>query len=283
VFWGRRSGSHALDTFAVSGGVPRRRCDAPYLGLACPPPATMARLVTIRALLVEDEPLAVRRLRRLVRGEPDVQVVGACGDVAAARTAIDTLAPDLLFLDVQLPGADGLALLRGLPPERRPAVIFVTAYERYAVPAFAHEAVDYLLKPIDPERFRAAVARARRRLGRRDTAATDGPPLERLLVRERGRAFFVRVEEVDWFEAEGNYVRLHVGRVTHRVRLPLATIEARLDRRAFRRISRSHIVQLDRIRELQPWFHGDGLVILTSGARLRLSRRYREGVYGEER
>lgn len=237
--------------------------------------------MTIRTLLVEDEPLALRRLRRLLRDEADVKVVGACGDVPAARAAIETLTPDLLLLDVQLPGADGLTLLEELPAERRPAVIFVTAYDRYAVPAFAHEAVDYLLKPIDPQRLRTAVARARRRLARRDHAGAgaDGAPLTRLLVRERGRAYFVRVEEVDWFEAGGNYVRLHVGRSTHRVRLPLAQLEARLDRVAFRRISRSHIVRIDGIRELQPWFHGDGLVILTNGARLRLSRRYRDRVY----
>jgi two-component system, LytTR family, response regulator len=237
--------------------------------------------VTIRALLVEDEPLALRRLRRLLRDEADVRVVGTCGDVPAARTAIETLTPDLLLLDVRLPGADGLTLLEALPAERRPAVIIVTAFDRYAVPAFAHEAVDYLLKPIDPQRFRSAVARARRRLARREHAGAgaDGAPLTRLLVRERARAFFVKVDEVDWFEAGGNYVRVHVGRATHRIRLPLAQLEARLDRRAFRRISRSRIVRLDGIRELQPWFHGDGLVILTSGAKLRLSRRFRDRLY----
>jgi two-component system, LytTR family, response regulator len=235
--------------------------------------------VTIRALLVEDEPLALRRLRRLLRDEADVKVVGTCGDVPAARTAVETLAPDLVLLDVQLPGSDGLALLEDLPVDQRPAVIFVTAFERYAVPAFAHEAVDYLLKPIDPQRLRLAVARARRRLARRTHAGTEEAPLTRLLVRERGRAFFVRVEEVDWLETAGNYVRVHVGRAMHRVRLPLTQLEARLDRRAFRRISRSHIVRIDGIRELQPWFHGDGLVILTSGAKLRLSRRYRDRLY----
>ena len=235
--------------------------------------------MTIRAVVVEDEPLAVRRLRRLLRGETDVRIVAACGDAASARRAIERHMPDLLFLDVQLPGVDGLTLLKEVAADRPPAVIFVTAYERYAVPAFAHEAVDYLLKPIDPERFRAAVARARRRLGRRETAADEGTPLVRLLVRERGRAFFVRVDEADWFEAAGNYVRVHVGRATHRVRLPLARLEARLDRRQFRRINRSYIVQLDRIRELQSWFHGDGVVILTSGTRLRLSRRYRDRLY----
>ncbi|MGH7538507.1 MAG: LytR/AlgR family response regulator transcription factor [Gemmatimonadales bacterium] len=226
----------------------------------------------IRALLVEDEPLATRRLRRLLSAEPDVKVVGARGDAASARAAIDRLAPDLMFLDVQLPGADGLTLLEGLPPERRPAIVFVTAYAQYAVPAFAHDAVDYLLKPIDPERFRAAVARA----------APNGAPLTRLLVREQDRAFFVRVEQVEWFEAAGNYVRLHLGRAAHRVRVPLSRIAAQLDRRHFRRISRSHIVQLDCIRELQPWFHGDGVVILTSGARLRLSRRFRDRLYEEK-
>lgn len=235
--------------------------------------------MTIRALLVEDEPLALRRLRRLLRDEADIKVVGTCGDVPAARTAVETLAPDLVLLDVQLPGSDGMALLEELPVDQRPAVIFVTAFERYAVPAFAHEAVDYLLKPIDPQRLRLAVARARRRLARRAHAATDDAPLTRLLVRERGRAFFVRVEEVDWLETAGNYVRVHVGRAMHRVRLPLTQLEARLDRRAFRRISRSHIVRIDGIRELQPWFHGDGLVILTSGAKLRLSRRYRDRLY----
>ena len=235
--------------------------------------------MTIRTLLVEDEPLALRRLRRLLRDEADVKVVGTCGDVPAARTAVETLAPDLVLLDVQLPGSDGLVLLEELPVDQRPAVIFVTAFERYAVPAFAHEAVDYLLKPIDPQRLRLAVARARRRLARRTHAGTEDAPLTRLLVRERGRAFFVRVEEVDWLETAGNYVRVHVGRALHRVRLPLTQLEARLDRRAFRRISRSHIVRIDGIRELQPWFHGDGLVILTSGAKLRLSRRYRDRLY----
>jgi two-component system, LytTR family, response regulator len=234
--------------------------------------------VTIRALLVEDEPLAVRRLRRLLRREPDVRVVAACADVSAARAALSRHRPDLLLLDVQLPGGDGLTLLAGLPPERRPEIVFVTAFAQYAVPAFAHAAADYLLKPIDPDRLRAALGRVRRRLGRREAAGEAGP-LGRLLVRERGRAFFVRVDQVDWFEALGNYVRLHVGRATHRVRLPLATLAARLDPAGFRRISRSHIVRLDAVRELQPWFHGDGVVILSSGTRLRLSRRFRGRLY----
>jgi two-component system LytT family response regulator len=235
----------------------------------------------IRVLVVEDEPLAVRRLRRLLKSERDVRVIGACGDVPAARRGIAALAPDLVLLDVQLPGADGLALLDELPSGRRPAVIFVTAFERYAVRAFDHQAVDYLLKPIDPERFRTAIARARRHLERRDAAASPEAPLSRLLVRERGRAFFVRVEEVDWLEAQGNYVRVHVGRASHRLRTSIGALEPQLDARAFRRINRSQIVALDRVRELQPWFHGDGVVILTSGARLRLSRRYRDRVYGD--
>jgi len=234
----------------------------------------------IRVLVVEDEPLAVRRLRRLLKSERDVNVVAVCGDVASARREIAARAPDLLLLDVQLPGSDGLALLAGLPAARRPAVIFVTAYERYAVPAFDHQAVDYLLKPIDPDRFRLAIARARRHLERTDGAAAPAAPLSRLLVRERGRAFFVRLEDVDWFEAQGNYVRVHAGRASHRLRASIGALEPQLDPRHFRRINRSQIVALDRVRELQPWFHGDGVVILTSGVRLRLSRRYRDRVYG---
>ena len=235
----------------------------------------------LRVLVVEDEPLAVRRLRRLLKAERDVRVIGVCGDVATARSGIETLSPDMLLLDVQLPGTDGLALLDGLPRDQRPAVIFVTAHERYALPAFSHGAVDYLLKPVDPDRFRAAIERARHRLDRRDTASPVAVPISRLLVRERGRAFFVRVEAIEWLEGRGNYVYVHVGRATHRVRLSIGVLEARLDARHFRRINRSQIVALDRVRELQPWFHGDGLVILTGGARLRLSRRYRERVYGD--
>ena len=243
--------------------------------------------MTIRALIVDDEPLACRRLRRLLRTERDLEVVGECGDGASALAAIRRGRPDLVFLDVRLPGVDGLTLLRRVAGGPRPEVVFVTAYDRYAASAFDHEAVDYVLKPIAPERLREAVERARRRLGGRESGAAVPPPpsslptpLERLLVRERGRAFFVRADEVEWIEAAGNYARLHHGRRAHALRTALTALERRLDPQRFRRVSRSALVNVDRVAEIQPWFHGDALVILQSGARVRLSRRYRSRLLG---
>lgn len=238
--------------------------------------------MTIRALIVDDELLACRRLRRLLRAEADVAVVGECADGDSALAAIRREGPDLVFLDVQMPGVDGLSLLDKVAPggvARRPEVVFVTAHDQYAARAFDHAAVDYVLKPIVPERLREAVRRARLRLAKGDTEA-PAPPLDRLLVRERGRAFFVRSEDVDWVEAAGNYARLHQGRRVHAVRTALSALERRLDPRRFRRVSRSALVNVDRVAEIQPWFHGDGLVILQSGTRVRLSRRYRDRLFG---
>lgn len=238
--------------------------------------------MTIRALIVDDELLACRRLRRLLRAEADVAVVGECADGDSALAAIRREGPDLVFLDVQMPGVDGLSLLDKVAPggvARRPEVVFVTAHDQYAARAFDHAAVDYVLKPIVPERLREAVRRARLRLAKGDTEA-PAPPLDRLLVRERGRAFFVRTEDVDWVEAAGNYARLHQGRRVHAVRTALSALERRLDPRRFRRVSRSALVNVDRVAEIQPWFHGDGLVILQSGTRVRLSRRYRDRLFG---
>ena len=240
---------------------------------------------TLRTLIVDDEPLARRRLTRLLKTEDDVVVVGECGDGESAVRALARLTPDLVLLDVRLPGMDGLGVLDAIGAERRPVVVFVTAYDRYAVGAFEREAVDYLLKPVDGERLRAAVARARRRLRRRGPGELarglnalrngDGAPIERLLVMTRGRGVFIRTAEIEWIEAAGNAVRLHVGGAAHRVRGPLTRLLQRLDRDRFRRISRSSVVNVDRVKEIQPWFHGDGIVVLESGRRLRLSRRYR--------
>lgn len=239
----------------------------------------------LRTLIVDDEPLARRRLARLLKTETDVTVVGECGDGESAVAALERLAPDFVLLDVRLPGMDGLAVLDAVRSERRPAVVFVTAYDRYAVAAFEREAVDYLLKPVDGERLRAAVARVRRRLRRpgpgelgRGLGALrngDARPAERLLVMTRGRGVFVRSADIEWIEAAGNAVRLHVGATVHRVRGPLTRLLARLDRDRFRRVSRSAVVNVDRVKEIQPWFHGDGVVVLESGRRVRLSRRYR--------
>jgi len=227
----------------------------------------VASLNALRVLIVDDEPLARRRLVRLLANEPDVSVVGECGDGASAVRALERLSPDLLLLDVRLPGMDGLALLQAARPARRPAVVFVTAYDRYAVQAFEHEAVDYLVKPVDGERLRGAVDRVRRRLR-----------LGRLPVMSRGRGVFLQVAEIEWIEAAGNAVHLHVAGAVHRLRVPLSRLLQRLDPARFRQVSRSAVVNLDRVREVQPLSHGDAVVVLQSGQRVRVSRRYRQAV-----
>lgn len=238
---------------------------------------------TLRVVIIDDEPLARRRLIRLLKDAPDVSVVGAYGDGESAVQALEGVEPDVLLLDVRLPGLDGLAVLDALHPGKRPAVIFVTAYDKYAVPAFEREAVDYLLKPVDGERLRAAVERARRRLARPGSSEltrahgvlVNGRPVERLLVMTRGRGVFVRVADVEWIEAQGNAVQLHAAGAVHRLRGPLSRLLKRLDPERFRRVSRSAVVNVDRVKEIQPWFHGDGVIVLESGRKVRLSRRYR--------
>ncbi|MGH9261126.1 MAG: LytR/AlgR family response regulator transcription factor, partial [Acidimicrobiales bacterium] len=203
-------------------------------------------------------------------------VVGECGDGAAALSALTALAPDLVFLDVRMPGLDGLRVLDALGAKRAPEVIFVTAYDRYAIPAFERHALDYLLKPVSQERFRESVRHARDRLRRRPA---DGRPTQ-LLVRQRGRSSFVRLSDVEWIEAQGNRVRLHATGVVHGMRGPLTALAARLAGARFRRISRSALVNLDRVREIRSGLRGDGVVVLHSGLHLRLSRRFRQGVLG---
>ena len=271
----------------------------------------------LRAVVVDDEPLARRRVVRLLRREPDVEVVAVCGDGREAVQAVHAHAPDLLFLDVQMPEMTGVDVIRALDPGCRPAVVFITAYDQYAIQAFEVHALDYLLKPYTPARLSAAVQRATRQLQapvhdtarlsellehldreRRELAAklngsppappapppaapaaAAGAPIShtgRLLVKEGERMFFVPVERVDWLEAEGNYVRLHCGRDAHLVRGTLGGMEEQLDARRFTRIHRSTIVNVDRVKEVRPWFAGDYLVKLQDGTELRLSRRYRD-------
>jgi two-component system, LytTR family, response regulator len=243
--------------------------------------------MTVCALIVDDDAPARRRLRRLLSRVGGVDVVGECPDGVSALAGVRSLAPDLLFLDVQMPGLDGLAVLDAFDSRAAPDVVFVTAFDRYAVDAFDRHAIDYLLKPVEEERVRRAVERFRQRREADDAAALHrrlsglmealgAKTVDRLLVKERDRAYFIAVRDVDWVEAARNYVRLHVGPRTHVLRSTLAALEARLDSRRFRRINRSTLVNLDRVREWQPWFHGDGVIVLTTRARLRLSRRYRE-------
>lgn len=239
----------------------------------------------MRVAIVDDEPLARERIRGILATEPDVEIVAQCGDGRQAVQAIRDERPDLVFLDVQMPGLDGFGVLAALGPGRLPITIFVTAYDKYAIQAFEVNAVDYLLKPFSPKRLRAAIERARRELEKTDgqdvsqrlaTMLADLGGVKKyqrqLVVKQGGRIVFVKVEEIDWIEAEGNYIRLHVGPASYLIRETMKGIESKLDPEHFVRIHRSTIVRADRIKELQPLFHGEHAVILRSGVRLVASR-----------
>ena len=277
----------------------------------------------LRVAIVDDEPLARDCMRLALQRAPDVRLVAECKDGLAAVEAIRAHAPDLVFLDVQMPGLDGFGVIDRVGPHAMPPVVFVTAYDAHAIRAFEVHALDYVLKPFSDQRLVAALDRARsaireRRqgeLGRRlaevvrgwyqlspegplaaaavaadldDGAGDDEAPdqiegqgarraargsyLTRFAVREDGRVRFVAAAEVDWIEADGNYMVLHVGEARHRVRASLRSVIEELDPRLFARIHRSAIVNIDRIREVQPWFGGDYIAILRGGAKLRVSR-----------
>lgn len=236
-----------------------------------------------RVVVVDDEPHARDKLRRYLADDPRVEWVGEAGDGASAVTLIEELAPDVVLLDIQMPEMDGFDVLAALDEERMPAVVFVTAHDDHAVRAFEVAAVDYLLKPVDRARFGEALGRAlatgvasRGAVRHVVDALPPRRPLERFLVRRRGRMHFVAADDVDWIGAAGNYVELHVGETTHLVRGTLQTLEARLSSARFARIHRSTIVNLDRVAALHPWSHGDLQVELADGTELRLSRRYRD-------
>ena len=242
----------------------------------------------IRTLIVDDEPLARRRIRRMLARHPDVDVIGECANGREAVAAISEQRPALVFLDVQMPEVDGFAALGALDLDEMPLVIFVTAYDQYALRAFEVHALDYLLKPFDRRRFDMAMQRARSRLANERSEVSQRTialleelraqqsHVERMVIKAGGRAFFLKTDEIDWIEAEGKYVRLHVGRESYLVREAISQIEAQLDPKRFLRIHRSTIVNLDRVRELQPWFHNDYRVILRDGTELMLSRSCRK-------
>jgi two-component system, LytTR family, response regulator len=242
-----------------------------------------------RVIIADDEPLARERLRMLLAPEQWLEIARECENGADVISAIHELRPDLVFLDVQMPGATGFEVIEAVGPEHMPAVIFVTAYDRYALRAFDVSALDYLLKPFDRERFQQALARARH--GLHDSSRADleqrllalvkdlkqtPQRVDRFVVKSGGRVYFVRTEEIDWVEAAGNYVKLHVGDQTHLVRETMTAMEAQLDPDAFVRIHRCHIINIERVSEMQPWFNGEYVVCLNGGARLTLSRGYRE-------
>src|SRR5437870_899526 len=229
----------------------------------------MTATAKIRTLIVDDEKLARKRIRRLLAGENDVEVIGECGDPQEAISAIQQRSPDLVFLDVQMSEMDGFSLLESARVQRMPAVIFVTAFDQYALRAFEVHALDYLLKPFDRARFRKALDRARAQLHQQSGAALDhrlsallesigNKPkhMDRVVIKSAGRIMFLRTDEIDWIEAADNYVRLHVGTESHLLRETLGALEARLDSTKFLRIHRSTLINIDRMKELQPWFHG---------------------------
>jgi len=243
----------------------------------------------IRAVIVDDEPLARERLRTLLGEQGDVDVVAECGDGREAIRAVAAHSPDLLFLDVRMPGTDGFGVIDAIGEERVPAVVFVTAYGEHALRAFEVRGLDYLLKPFDRERFAKTMERVRQHLARRGSAELRTQLLElidglrqeprhpeRFVVKTGGRVFFVGADEIDWVEADGNYVRLHVGSAAHLLRETMAHLEERLDPSRFVRVHRSSIVNLERVKEMQPWFNGEYVVILKDGTRVVMSRGYRQ-------
>jgi len=234
----------------------------------------------LRALIVDDEPLARERLCGMLAGEPAVEVIGACADGHEALTAIHYGIPDVVFLDIQMPGSDGLQVAAQLPEEPRPVIVFTTAHEQFALKAFDVAAVDYLLKPFDHDRLMQAVRRAQDHLRMRSgepvapaagRIATPG----RLAFRTDGRIVFLRTEEILWAEAADNYVTLHLVAGRLMLRETLGSIEARLGSDHFTRVNRSAIVHFDQVREIQPALHGDYTVVLRNGTKLPLSRSLR--------
>jgi two-component system LytT family response regulator len=242
-----------------------------------------------RVVIADDEPLARQRLRSLLRSEQWVDVVAECQNGGEAIDAIGRLKPDLVFLDVQMPGATGFDVIEAIGPARMPLVVFVTAFDTYALRAFDVHALDYLLKPFDRERFQQALGRARQQLERHTGGELERRLLQlvqgltsahdrvgRFVVKSGGRVFFIRADEIDWVEAAGNYAKLHTGSEAHLLRETMNALETRLDPDVFVRIHRCHIVNIERIRELQPLFNGEYVVFLKDGTRLTLSRGYRE-------
>ena len=245
----------------------------------------------IRVVVVDDEPIAREGVRRQLVCEPGVEIVAECGDGLVAVETIRELAPDLVFLDVQMPGMDGFEVTRAIGIDVMPAVVFVTAYDKYALQAFEVNAVDYLLKPFDGERFQKAFQRARLQIERRTTEAINEKLeallesmrpqqryLERLVVKSAGRIFFLPVAEIDWIESADNYVNLHCGRESHLIRETLSGLESKLDPEEFLRVRHSAIVNLKRIRELRPLFKGEYEIVLQNGVKLTSSRRYRNKI-----
>jgi two-component system, LytTR family, response regulator len=244
----------------------------------------------VRALIVDDEPLARAHLKSLLRDRGDVDVIGECGDGRTAIDQIRKLTPDLVLLDIQMPELDGLEVIREVGPANMPPVVFVTAYDEHALAAFEVHAFDYILKPVSRPRFTQAIDRVVG-LIRADAPSSEQPlaqlieamrsernALDRIAVKADGRVLFIRVGEIDWIEADDDLVRIHAGKAVHAHRSTLTHLEERLPASKFLRVHRSTLVNVDRIREIQPWFQGDWVLILTDGTRLHSGKSYRSKV-----
>lgn len=246
----------------------------------------------IRTLIVDDEPVARQGMRRLLKSEPDVAIIGECGDGVQAVEAIATANPELVFLDIQMPELDGFGVVQTLGTDRMPSFIFVTAYDDFALRAFQVHAMDYLLKPVKAPLFRDALDRARNQI-RANYPATMSDKFQsllqglhdakryrrRLVIRSTGKLIVIKVEEVQWFEAQGDYICVHHGGKRHLLRERLTALENSLDPGQFARIHRSAIVKIDCIQEIQPLTNGDYAAILTTGEKLTISRSHRERVF----
>jgi two-component system LytT family response regulator len=245
--------------------------------------------MNIRTLIVDDMTLARQRLKRHLRKEPDITIVGESTNGAEAVAAIESIKPDLVFLDVQMPEMDGFQVVETVGVGNMPAVIFVTAFDQFALRAFEVHAIDYLLKPFDEERLQRTLARARKIIQEPENENLDermrkfledfrSEPkyIKRLAVKNAGRTIYIHVDEIDWISAAGNYLELHIGKKTHLIRERLTALEPRLDAERFVRIHRSTLLNVERVKEVHPLFNGDQIVILKDGTELTLSRTYRE-------
>ena len=243
----------------------------------------------IRTLIVDDEPLARMRIRDLLKHESAVEIIGESGNGLEAVSAIQDQSPDLVFLDVQMPEMDGFEVLKTVGARRMPQVIFVTAYDQYALRAFEVHALDYLLKPFDRPRFQKALDRAKEYIHLKKNGGfndrlrellqeikSESKYVDRFIIKSEGRIFFLKSSEIDWIEAAGNYVTIHAGNEAFTQRETMSGLEKRLDPKKFMRIHRSKIVNIDRIKEMKPWFRGEYVIVLKDNTELTLSRKYRE-------
>lgn len=239
----------------------------------------------ITALIVDDEPLARKRIRMLLQAASDVTIVGEATDGEEALRIVNEQAPQVMFLDVQMPRMDGFDVVRSIPEDSRPLIVFVTAYQQYALDAFRAAAVQYLVKPLERESLRLALKRVRELLAARSNPSLTAflervqqrtTFMQHVAVKSKGRVRLVPVDEIDWFESAGNYVRLHVGSERFLLRQTMHGLEQKLDPTQFVRIHRTTIVNLLRIRDTRPASHGDYIVVLQDGTQLQMSRAYRE-------